>query len=68
MDIPRFIGKTIGQQLGKQKVLLLYGTRRVGKTKLIKNIAEKHRSDVLLLQGVDMQVGEAIQTGRTARP
>jgi uncharacterized protein len=47
--------------LGKQKVILLYGTRRVGKTTLIHTIAEKHKKDVLLLQGEDMQVTEILQ-------
>lgn len=61
MDIPRILENTLEQQLGKQKVILLYGTRRVGKTTLIKSIAQKHRDDVLVLQGEDMQVAELLQ-------
>ena len=61
MDIPRILQATLEKQLGKQKVILLYGTRRVGKTTLIQNIAEKHQKDVILLQGEDMQVNEILQ-------
>jgi len=51
----------VDQQVGKQKVILLYGTRRVGKTTLIRQIAEKHRDKVLFLQGEDMQVAALLQ-------
>src|SRR5690348_1732104 len=56
MNIPRILERTLDHQLGKQKVIMLYGTRRVGKTTLIQHIAEKHKNDVLLLQGEDMEV------------
>ncbi|MHA4808878.1 ATP-binding protein [Flavitalea flava] len=61
MDIPRILEETLEKQLSKQKVIMLYGTRRVGKTTLIQNIAEKHKDDVLLLQGEDMQVAAILQ-------
>lgn len=61
MDIPRILQSTLEKQLGKQKVIMLYGTRRVGKTTLIQNIAERHQKDVILLQGEDMQVNEILQ-------
>ena len=51
MDISRILEKPIELQIGKQKVILLYGTRRVRKTTLICKIAEKHKKDVLLMQG-----------------
>lgn len=60
MDIPRILETTLEKQLGKQKVILLYGSRRVGKTTLVHSIAERHRKDVLLLQGEDMQVAEIL--------
>ena len=41
-------------------MLLLYGTRRIGKTTIIENIAGKHGADVLLLQGEDMQVASML--------
>ena len=56
MDIPRLLQQKIEKQIGKQKVILLYGTRRVGKTTIIDHIATKYGTDVLLLQGEDMQV------------
>lgn len=56
MDISRLLQQKIEKQLGKQKVIMLYGTRRVGKTTIIENIAAKHGANVLLLQGEDMQV------------
>src|ERR1700678_1239274 len=61
MDIPRLIEKKVEDELGKQKVIMLYGTRRVGKTTIIENIAARHGNDVLLLQGEDMQVTSLLQ-------
>lgn len=60
MEIPRFIEKEIAADLGKQKVIMLYGTRRTGKTTIIENIAKQH-NDVLMLQGEDMQVADLLQ-------
>lgn len=48
-------------KLGTQKVLMLYGTRRTGKTTIIENIVNKYPKDTLLLQGEDMQVSEILQ-------
>lgn len=59
--IPRLLEQQIEKQLGLQKVILLYGTRRTGKTTIIESIAAKHRSDTLLLQGEDMQVASLLQ-------
>ena len=56
MNVPRLLQGQIEKQIGKQKVIMLYGTRRIGKTTIIENIAAKHGDDVLLLQGEDMQV------------
>src|ERR1700743_3693537 len=61
MDIPRLLEKTIEGDLGKQKVIMLYGTRRTGKTTIIENIAEKHGKEALFLQGEDMQVSALLQ-------
>ncbi len=60
MDIPRLLQYQIAKQIGKQKVVMLYGTRRIGKTTIIENIAATHGSDVLLLQGEDMQVAATL--------
>ena len=51
MNIPRLLEQKIEHQLGKQKVVMLYGTRRTGKTTIIENIAARHGNDVLILQG-----------------
>ena len=60
MDIPRLLQQKIEKQLGKQKVIMLYGTRRIGKTTIIESIAAQHGAAVLLLQGEDMQVAELL--------
>lgn len=65
MDISRIIQEQIEAKLGLQKVIMLYGTRRTGKTTIIENIVQKYAGDALLLQGEDMQVAELLQK-RTA--
>ena len=50
----------IDKQIGKQKVVMLYGSRRTGKTTIIRNIAEKYGKSVLLLQGEDMDVAASL--------
>jgi uncharacterized protein len=56
MEIPRFIQQQIEDKIGSQKVIMLYGTRRTGKTTIIEQIALAHPKDTLLLQGEDMDV------------
>jgi uncharacterized protein len=56
MEVPRLIQHQIEKQLGKQKVILLYGARRTGKTTMIEHIAEKHASETINFLGEDMQV------------
>jgi uncharacterized protein len=56
LNIPRLIQRGIEKQIGRQKVVMLYGSRRTGKTIIIENIASKYGSDVLMLQGEDMQI------------
>ena len=41
MDIPRIIQTQIEAKIGQQKVILLYGTRRTGKTTIIEKIVQK---------------------------
>ncbi len=53
--ISRLLESQIESQIGKQKVILLYGTRRTGKTTLIESIASKLPDSPLMLQGEDMQ-------------
>jgi len=61
MNIPRLIQQQMVAKIGAQKVLMLYGTRRTGKTTIIENIVNKYPEDTLLLQGEDMQVSEILQ-------
>ncbi len=48
MDIPRIVQDQIESKIGQQKVILLYGTRRTGKTTIIEKIVQKFLSDALL--------------------
>lgn len=61
MDIPRIIQTQIEAKIGQQKVILLYGTRRTGKTTIIEKIVQKYASEVLLLNGEDMQISAILQ-------
>lgn len=61
MDISRVIQEQIEAKIGLQKVIMLYGTRRTGKTTIIENIVQKYGDEALLLQGEDMQVAELLQ-------
>jgi predicted AAA+ superfamily ATPase len=61
IEIPRLLKKTIDLQLESQKVILLYGTRRVGKTTLIRQVAESYGNNVLFLQGEDIDVSTVLQ-------
>ncbi|MFN3299473.1 MAG: ATP-binding protein [Sediminibacterium sp.] len=61
MDIPRIIQTQIEGKIGQQKVILLYGTRRTGKTTIIEKIVKKYSSDALLLHGEDMQISAILQ-------
>lgn len=61
MDIPRLVQKQMEAKIGQQKVLMLYDTRRTGKTTIIENIVNKNREDALLLQGEDLQISELLQ-------
>jgi predicted AAA+ superfamily ATPase len=51
--IRRVLQKTIEDNLEKQKVTVLTGARRVGKTELLKAIKEKHQGQSLWLNGED---------------
>lgn len=49
----RILKSRIEAQLSKQKVTLLLGARRVGKTELLKQIHKKHEQNTLWLNGED---------------
>lgn len=57
----RFIEEKIETLLHSNKVLLVLGTRRVGKTFLINRIREKYQGKVLLLNAEDFEVQEVFK-------
>lgn len=59
--LKRDIQEVIIENLHPQKVLVLVGPRRVGKTVLIKQIIEKTQLPYLLLNGEDFSVVETLQ-------
>lgn len=61
MDVPRFVENMMNAQIGKQKVLLLYGSRRTGKTTIIEHLLNQYQDDALMLLGEDMDVAELLQ-------
>ncbi len=50
----RSIENKITNNLQNNKVVLIYGTRRTGKTELVKSIITKLHEDFLLLNGEDI--------------
>ncbi len=66
MDIPRFVAKKMLSQIGKQKVIMLYGSRRTGKTTLIEEIRQLYDKSTLFLLGEDAQVAEVLQNRTVA--
>jgi predicted AAA+ superfamily ATPase len=64
--IPRVLSKRIIQQMKPNKVVLIFGSRRVGKTWLIKHLARTQMKEpYLLLNGEDLLVQETLSM-RTA--
>ncbi|MDZ4846363.1 MAG: ATP-binding protein [Chitinophagales bacterium] len=65
MLIERALQKHIEKRIGENKALIIYGTRRVGKTKLLEATRAKHQKKTLLLNAEDMSV-QAMLAQRTA--
>lgn len=61
MNIPRYLKKTIEQNLHNQKVIRIFGTRRTGKSTMLKNIFSDYSDDAMILQGEDMNVQELLK-------
>ncbi len=60
--IQRFLSNTIIKNLAPNKVLVIYGARRVGKTKLIKHLLRRFSaSDYLLLNGEDQDAKQLLE-------
>ncbi len=64
--IDRFIENQLVSKIGSNKVILLFGTRRVGKTFLIDSIQKKHKEKMLVLNGEDFDVQEIFKKRTTA--
>ena len=63
--IERRLANVISSLLTNQKVMLVYGARRVGKTILIRQVSEKYAGKTLFLNGEDAST-EAMFQERTA--
>lgn len=59
--VKRAIQVQIEEAIGKNKVLIILGTRRVGKTFLLKAIQEKLNKPAITLNGEDFEVQELLQ-------
>ena len=66
MNIQRYLKKIIEKDLGKQKVILVFGTRRTGKSTIVKEISKENEERTLFLQGEDMSVIEILQNRTVA--
>lgn len=66
MEIPRVFEKLIIEKLKPNKVLVLLGSRRVGKTELIKKIIKNANERVLFLNGDDMEAQSLLEIQSTA--
>ncbi len=62
--IERYIENQIVRDLGKNKVIIISGTRRVGKTFLLQNILNQYKGKYLLLNGEDLDV-QSLLNNRT---
>lgn len=60
--IIRYLTSIIFNKIGKNKVILLFGTRRVGKTWLIEQIISKAKVENLFLNGEDQDVQALLST------
>jgi predicted AAA+ superfamily ATPase len=58
--VKRYEQKMLEDRIGQQKVLVLYGTRRVGKTFLLEQIANKLGMKCLFLLAEDLSVQEKL--------
>ncbi|MET4081215.1 putative AAA+ superfamily ATPase [Pedobacter sp. UYP30] len=65
-QIPRYLSAIINSKIGKNKVILLFGTRRVGKTWFIENIAGENEVAHLFLNGEDQDVQTLLATRTVA--
>lgn len=53
MYIQRLIKNALTKRIGQQKVLILYGSRRVGKTFILQQLHEQYKNKCIFLNGED---------------
>lgn len=61
MEIPRILSIEIEKRIGENKVLLLYGSRRVGKTSILRSLHQSGKYQSLLLNGEDQKVQKLLE-------
>lgn len=66
MNIERLLSQTIIEKIGLNKVILVFGTRRVGKTHLVKNIEKTIQIPFLHLNAEDTDVKALLQNRSVA--
>jgi uncharacterized protein len=66
MSIERYLLKDLSKQLKPNKVLVLLGARRVGKTKLIENLLSEIKEKYLFLNGDDVDTHHLLDIQSTA--
>jgi hypothetical protein len=54
--LQRTLQNRISERIGENKVLLLYGTRRVGKTRLLRQIQEAYQGSSMMMNGEDNDI------------
>ena len=59
--IHRRLEKTVKAQLGKNKVLLIMGTRRIGKTVLVNTIKKQYDGETVMMNAEDFDVQELLK-------
>lgn len=64
--IKRKLEELVTRQLGKNKVILIMGTRRVGKTVLAETIKRTYKQQVLVLNAEDFDVQEILKNRSVA--
>lgn len=64
--IRRALEETVKQQIGKNKVILIMGTRRVGKTVFVNTIKNEYSGKALILNAEDFDVQELLKNRSVA--
>lgn len=54
MVIPRLIKNLLSKKIGQQKVLIIYGSRRVGKSFIMQQLYEEHKEQSVFFNAEDM--------------